>query len=173
MSNWLDPVRRALDEANAPVTFFFRDDDAGWGNERLFLLLDLFGDYGMPLDLAVIPLALTQELAHRLYDRVKAQPHLIGVHQHGFAHVSHEAKGRKCEFGSTRDVMLQERDIRLGRHLLNEMLGPVAQPIFTPPWNRCSPQTGDCLVRLGFQVLSQDRSALPLQRDGLKNCRST
>lgn len=167
MSNWLDPIYRALDEASAPVTFFFRDDDAGWSDERLFLLLDLFSDYGMPLDLAVIPLALTQALARGLYDRVEAQPDLVGVHQHGFAHISHEAEGRKCEFGSTRDVMLQERDIRLGRHLLNEMLGPVVQPIFTPPWNRCGKQTGDCLTRLGFQVLSRDHSAMPLRLDGL------
>ncbi|HKP11919.1 MAG TPA: hypothetical protein VJZ91_07395 [Blastocatellia bacterium] len=167
MSNWLDPVRRALDEASAPVTFFFRDDDAGWSDERLFLLLDLFGDYGMPLDLAVIPLALTLALARRIGDRVEARPDLVGVHQHGFAHINHEAEGRKCEFGPTRAAALQERDIRQGKQLLAELLGPIVQPIFTPPWNRCGALTGDCLTRLGFRVLSRESSAEPLGLPGL------
>ena len=167
MSDWLDPIRRALDEASAPVTFFFRDDDAGWGDERLLLLLDRFGDYGMPLDVAVIPLALTQGLARKLSDRVEAQPERVGVHQHGFAHINHEAEGRKCEFGPTRSAALQERDIRQGKRLLDEMLGPLVQPIFTPPWNRCGAQTGDCLTRLGFRALSRDDSAEPLRLAGL------
>src|SRR5205823_3060705 len=36
---WLDPLRAALDDAVEPVAFFFRDDDAGWGDGRLLLLL--------------------------------------------------------------------------------------------------------------------------------------
>ena len=167
MSDWLGPVRRALDGASAPVTFFFRDDDAGWDDERLFHLLDLFGDYGVPLDLAVIPLALTPALARGIGDRVEAQPGLVSVHQHGFAHVNHEAEGRKCEFGPTRAAAIQERDIRQGKQLLDELLGPIVQPIFTPPWNRCGAQTGDCLTRLGFRALSRDSSAEPLDLPGL------
>lgn len=167
MNDWLDPVRRALDRASAPVTLFFRDDDAGWDDEQLLRLLDLFGDYGVPLDLAVIPLALAPVLARRISDRVEAQPELVGVHQHGFAHINHEVGGRKCEFGPTRDAALQERDIRQGKQLLNESLGPAVQPIFTPPWNRCGAQTGDCLTRLGFRALSRDSSAEPLDLPGL------
>ena len=162
MTDWLDPVRRALDQACAPITFFFRDDDAGWGDERLVLLLDLFGDYGMPLDLAVIPLALTPSLARRMIDRVEARPELIGIHQHGFAHINHEVEGRKCEFGPARTAAHQEQDIRQGKQLLDGMMGPLVQPIFTPPWNRCGAQTGECLIKLGFRVLSCDRSAQPL-----------
>ena len=167
MSDWLDPVRRALDEAIEPVTFFFRDDDAGWSDERLFLLLDLFGRHGTPLDLAVIPTALTPALARRIAERVEAQPELIAAHQHGFAHINHEVEGRKCEFGPTRAAALLERDIRHGKHLLEEMLGALVQPIFTPPWNRCGKQTGECLIRLGFRVLSRDYSAEPLRLPGL------
>jgi peptidoglycan/xylan/chitin deacetylase (PgdA/CDA1 family) len=167
MTGWLDPVRRTLDSASAPVTFFFRDDDAGWEDERLLQLLGLFEDYGLPLDLAVIPLALTEALARQIAERVAAQPQLIGVHQHGFAHINHETEGRKCEFGPTRAAALQERDIRRGKYLLDELLGPMVQPIFTPPWNRCGAQTGDCLIRLGFRALSRDRSVEPLGLPGL------
>ena len=40
--SWLAPVAAALAEAPAPVTFFFRDDDAGWRDDRLRRLLELF-----------------------------------------------------------------------------------------------------------------------------------
>jgi hypothetical protein len=63
---WLDPLRVALDETAAPVTFFFRDDDAGWDDGRLFSLLDVFARRALPLDVAVIPRALSAERAARL-----------------------------------------------------------------------------------------------------------
>ena len=55
MADWLDPVRRALDQAPAPVQFFFRDDDAGWSDDLLHRLLDLFERRAVAIDLAVIP----------------------------------------------------------------------------------------------------------------------
>ena len=39
MSAWIEPIARALDERTLPLTVFFRDDDAGWSDERLFALL--------------------------------------------------------------------------------------------------------------------------------------
>ena len=45
--DWLDPLRRALDASPAPATFFFRDDDVGWSDDRLFSLLDLFARKGV------------------------------------------------------------------------------------------------------------------------------
>jgi hypothetical protein len=34
--------------------------------------------------------------------------------------------------------------------------------VFTPPWNRCTEETGSCLVELGFRVLSREWRAAPL-----------
>lgn len=167
MSKWLDPVRQALDAAPQPVIFFFRDDDAGWDDERLFKLLDQFADHDLPIDLAVIPQALTQALARDLCGRIEARPGRLRVHQHGFAHVNHESEGRKCEFGPSRPRALQQRDIESGRNRLAEFLGSTVHPIFTPPWNRCTPATGACLVELGFRVLSRDYSAAPMRIAGL------
>ena len=42
------------------------------------------------------------------------------------------------------------------------MLGGAAEPIFTPPWNRCTADTAGCLRELGFEVLSREASAAPL-----------
>jgi hypothetical protein len=163
--SWLHPLSETLDAAPGPVTVFFRDDDAGWRDDRLMALLDLFAEHAAPIDLAAIPLDVTHELADALVKRAETQP--LGLHQHGYAHVSHETEGRKCEFGPARSAAEQLHDIGDGRRRLLELLGPALQPIFTPPWNRCTADTGAALVELGIRVLSRDRTADALDRDGL------
>jgi peptidoglycan/xylan/chitin deacetylase (PgdA/CDA1 family) len=88
------------------------------------------------------------------------------VHQHGFAHVNHEREGRKCEFGVSRSPEQQAEDIAAGRALLRDLVDDVAS-VFTPPWNRCAPWTGEVLGELGFDVLSRDLSAGPAGVAGL------
>jgi peptidoglycan/xylan/chitin deacetylase (PgdA/CDA1 family) len=163
---WLEPLRRELDAAARPCTFFFRDDDAGWETERLLALVDLFAAHAVPLDLAVIPAALDRELAARLRSRREHEPRLLDFHQHGFAHVDHEPDGRPCEFGPSRAPDDQRADIEAGARRLRALLGETA-PIFTPPWNRCTEATGRCLLDAGFRVLVRDASAARLELDGL------
>ena len=158
---WLDPVGRGLDQAGAPVTVFFRDDDAGWAHERLETLLDVFARHRAPIDLAVIPEALDTMHANWLRTRRAATGGLVGLHQHGLSHRNHEAEGRKCEFGPSRPPAVQREDIERGRRLLTGLLGSDLDPIFTPPWNRCTPDTGAVLAELEL-VLSRDATAAPL-----------
>jgi len=165
MVRWLDPVAAALDAAPAAVPFFFRDDDAGWATDRLRALVDRFARRGLPLDLAVIPAALKPGLARELRARAGNG---LSLHQHGLAHVNHEPDGRKHEFGPSRPHDAQRRDIEAGRLLLRERLGDVVDPIFTPPWNRCTADTGACLAELGFAVLSREARAEPLGVPGLR-----
>jgi uncharacterized protein DUF2334 len=167
MSAWLDNLRRALDTAASPIDFFFRDDDAGWHDERLFALLDLFERQGLPIDVAAIPRAVSASLASELRARIAAAPERLAVHQHGFAHLNHEAEGRKCEFGPSRPRSLQQQDIESGRRLLSEVHGLAVSQIFTPPWNRCTEATGEALRACGFSVLSRDATAQPLGVAGL------
>jgi hypothetical protein len=161
----LDPVTAALDAAPAPVDVFFRDDDAGWGTDRLRALLDVFARHDLPLDLAVIPAELDEELAAELRARVASQR--LHLHQHGFAHRNHEPNGRKYEFGPHRSPAQQRRDIEAGAARLAQLLGTAPEPIFTPPWNRCTPDTGHALVALGFRVLSRESRAERLGIEGL------
>lgn len=166
---WLDPLRAALDAATAPVDCFFRDDDAGWRDDRLFDLLDVFSELGLPLDLAVIPAALSMDAARELRERIERSNGRLGAHQHGFAHSNHEPEGeRRCEFGPARPRDDQLRDIAAGRARLARLLGPCAEPFFTPPWNRCTEATGRCLAELGFQLLSREARAEPLGVPGLR-----
>jgi hypothetical protein len=156
MVRWLDPVAEALDSADGPVQVFFRDDDAGWRDDRLRALLDRFEAHGLPLDVAAIPRALDRGMAGELVARG------VAVHQHGLAHTNHEPEGRKFEFGPSRSRADQRRDIEAGRELLAERLDGAVEPIFTPPWNRCTLDTALCLAELGFEVLSRESRAEPL-----------
>jgi peptidoglycan/xylan/chitin deacetylase (PgdA/CDA1 family) len=168
VSAWLDPLRRALDAAPQPRVFFFRDDDVGRGNDRLPPFLDLFAEQGLPLDLAVIPMDLTPQAARTLRVHAEAAPGRVGLHQHGLFHVNHEPSGRKCEFGPARPADVQRADIAAGRRRLAETLGGLVQPIFTPPWNRCTEATGRVLRDLGFRALSRDATAPVLGLPGLR-----
>lgn len=158
-----DPVLAALDRAQAPVRFFLRDDDAGWDDARLFGLLDCVEQAGVAIDLAVIPQVVHDRLAKELCARRDAAPDHLGLHQHGHAHLNHEAEGRKCEFGPSRPVEAQRRDIVTGRARLAECFGGRLDRIFTPPWNRCTAETPALLAELGFAALSRDAGAFKQQ----------
>lgn len=159
---WLVRLKNTLDAAPHPVQFFFRDDDAGWEDTRLFALLELFSNYHIPIDLAVIPKSICQLTARRLSKRIANDPWQVSVHQHGYAHVNHEESGRKCEFGESRSREMQLADITAGKQKLFELFGPITESIFTPPWNRCTEITAGCLREAGFKVLSRDLTATPL-----------
>lgn len=161
MRDALSPVLNRLDLLSAPIDAFVRDDDAGWDDARLLALLDTAAHAGAPIDLAAIPLAVSEPLVAALNARIDADPLRVGVHQHGCAHANHEAEGRRCEFGSARDAAAQRNDLRSGAVLMQHFFGKRLQPIFTPPWNRCAPHTPALLAELGFAALSRDRGAAP------------
>lgn len=164
--SWLDPVRRALEERVTPCTVFFRDDDAGRDDARLAALLSCFSRHGVVVDLAVIPALVTPSLADDLGRRLAAGE--VRVHQHGLAHVDHEVAGRKHEFGPARSAAQQAADLGAGRDLMLRWFGAAAvDPVFTPPWNRCTADTGRALLELGLRVLSRDSGAAPLDVPGL------
>jgi predicted deacetylase len=160
MRDLLMPV---LDALPARVDVFIRDDDAGWNDAQLLALLDVTGRCGVPIDLAAIPGAMSAGLARFLRARIAAAPGLVGVHQHGSTHLNHESEGRKCEFGVSRGAAAQRADLARGRAQLREYFGDLLQPIFTPPWNRCTEATTALLAELGFTALSRDRGARPAQ----------
>jgi len=164
---WLEPLRQVLGSATAPVDFFFRVDDVGWQDDHLFPLLELFERHAVPVDLAVIPQAITPGTAAELRTRLGRTPDRIGVHVHGFAHVNHEPDGRKSEFGPRREPAAQRRDLEAGRHRLASLLGDAVAPFFTPPWNRCTESTARLLAELGCRVLSRDARAQPF---GIPGC---
>ncbi|NOT43213.1 MAG: polysaccharide deacetylase family protein [Acidobacteria bacterium] len=165
-----DTLHRALDRRGRPLTFFVRDDDAGWAHERLSALLTCWRAVQAPIDLAVIPAALTPSRAADLLAWRRAQESRLGLHQHGWSHRSHEGVHRRCEFGSRRTPAAVLADVRTGHDRLRHAFGEALDPVFTPPWNRCSHDTGLALRACGIQVLSREARAVPLAIDGLAEC---
>jgi hypothetical protein len=167
--NWLTSLNETLDTAPEPIVFFFRDDDAGWEDARLFALIQIFGEHETPLDLAVIPKSIDKNTAARLRMLVEMFPEEIALHQHGYAHLNHEQNGRKSEFGDSRPGDLQLADITSGQQLLANLFGPLVDPIFTPPWNRCTATTAASLRAAGFSYLSRDVTASAINTEGLRD----
>lgn len=165
--NWLDPLRRTLHETENPVSFFFRDDDVGWDDAQLFKFLQIFEEHDVPIDLAAIPKALESQTATRLRRLIENNGHRVAVHQHGYAHLNHEANQQQSEFGQSRSWGEQLADVRAGKELLTDLLGPISDAIFTPPWNRCTHITAVCLWELGFSCVSRDKTAPHLDAPGL------
>lgn len=164
-ASWLDPVRAALDTRATPAEVFVRDDDAGWGHDRLAALVATAGRHGVVVDLAVIPDALDDAVAA---DLVRwAEGGLVRLHQHGRSHTNHQLEGRKCEFGPGRSRHDQQLDLVDGAQRLARFLGPHVDPVFTPPWNRCTAVTAELLAGLGWRVLSRDHTAEPFGRSDL------
>ena len=163
---WLAPVRSALDSAEGVCPVFFRDDDAGWEDDALARLLDLFEQHRVPVDVAVIPDALHPALAKQLQGR--AEGGIVHLHQHGYRHQNHQPQGRKCEFGDARRAGQQATDIAAGWVRLTDALGPACEAVFTPPWNRCDQTTAHVLEQLGFSALSRDLTASRLHSGALR-----
>jgi hypothetical protein len=159
MKAWSDALRAVLDRREHTVTVFFRDDDGGWADPQLHDLVELFAAEDVPLDLALIPSAVEPPLVDWLLGRVGPG---LGLHQHGYCHVSHERVGRRCEFGGARGYRQQYEDLARGQGRLKILFGRSLDPIFTPPWNRCTADTAVALHRLGFRALSRDATATPL-----------
>jgi len=165
VSDGLGVVAAALAAAERPVPFFFRDDDAGWDDAALWALLDEFAAAGVAVDVAAIPDAVGPVTGRQLSSR--AADGSVRLHQHGRAHANHEVAGRRCEFGPARAAPAQAADVAAGRARLEDVLGRPVEPVFTPPWNRCTRATADAVLAAGHRVLSRDVSAGRLDVPGL------
>jgi hypothetical protein len=149
-----------------PLQIFFRDDDVDEDEASLRELLGIFLHHEAPVNLAVIPGRLTSAAVELLDAHCRRHPLLLELSQHGWQHINHEPEGRKCEFGPHRAFNEQFADIASGQARMNETFGPRWFPVFVPPWNRCTAETGRALDQLGFRVLSRDRSQPPLASNG-------
>lgn len=149
-----------------PVPVFFRADDIGRVDTNFSRLMELFTDHALPLCPALVPdwLSVDSWAAIRPSPRAEA---FFCWHQHGFSHVNHETTGKKNEFGDSRSPDAVHRDIYAGKRKLEQIVGRVFMPVFTPPWNRCSRQTMQLLQELNFMALSRSINVQPPPPAGL------
>ena len=161
---------RALEEGignQGKVNLYFRADDLGVPGKNSSLLLNLFKQHQMPLNLALVPGWLTLPRWEALeYHAGKDNP-LFCWHQHGWRHINHEPVGKKQEFGPSRPQEQIEQDLAKGAQMLSSLVGKHICPVFTPPWNRCSETGLSALKRLGFKAVSMDTGRLSPIPEGL------
>jgi len=169
----LSSIAAAIERRRKPLTVFFRDDDIGWANEKLAALCNRFAHFDAPLDLAVIPGSLDGDTANDVIRIIREYSQILGLHQHGYTHTNHQHSGRKCEFGNSRSFEEKSRDIALGRERLHKILGELIDPIFTPPWNRCTADTCEILVEQEFLALSRIAGSEEIEHSGLVDISAT
>ncbi len=170
------PLRPFLDkmaEDERKIDLFLRDDDVGTDEETLQQLFDITLAHYVPLNLEIIPGALTDAGIKLLDHHKHLHPNLFELNQHGWLHRNHEKEGKKCEFGISRTFDQQWEDISKGKALLEKIFGEKFYPVFTPPWNRCTDETYHVLDRLGFQVFSKDKGDRPVAGFGFKEISTT
>ena len=146
--------------AGRPLVFF-RADDIGIPSSGFMQLVTCFQKHRLPLCLATVPAWLTE-------GRLKELRSLTGInstqwcwHQHGRLHRNFEPSGKKQEFGPARCKNDIQTSLGKGKKRLEHLLGLDFQPVFTPPWNRCSGDTLKSLADLGFTAVSRSRGAWP------------
>ena len=94
MNDWLAPVRRVLDRSPEPIRFFFRDNNVGREDERLYEMLDVFAAHEIPIDLGVITDLLSDSLARNLQARLVASNRRLALHAHKVIGRSFPARAR-------------------------------------------------------------------------------
>lgn len=135
---------------------FWRVDDVEALTPRLLRLLRLFGKYGYPACLQIVPGQLDPDLPRSLQDLRRSLGTRVLVSQHGYTHANHGEAPHEYEFGPTRSRSVQSADILAGRQILANAFGQDFFPAFTPPNNSFDQNTLMVLDQLGYRVLSQE-----------------
>ena len=150
-----------------PVRVFFRADDIGVPGKQFTRLIDIFARHKAPLCLAVVPVWLTPVRWSAILNISRKTSSLWCWHQHGWRHKNYEKQLKKQEFGPSRPAADIKQDLVRGRQRLASIMGPHLDPIFTPPWNRCSADTLNLLKQLDYHAVSRSIGAMPRVPKGL------
>ncbi|MCX7823651.1 MAG: hypothetical protein N2260_09465 [Syntrophobacterales bacterium] len=171
--NWREQLEKLiLSKRTRKTTIFFRADDIGVPSVAFNALCRIFKHFNVPLALSVVPSWLNTSRINYLFQIASPSEDLWSWHQHGWRHTNWEKDGKKSEFGSSRNENQKWQDLWKGFNRMKEVLNVHFVPVFTPPWNRVSPDTFRLLSKLGFKAVSTDQR-LVLRKDlsRLKNFR--
>lgn len=145
----IDALDRRAD-AGRPARFWLRDDDAVEPGDALERFLSSAGRAGVPLTLAVIPVATGAPLQAFLRGRPGVE-----VALHGWSHENHAPAGeKKQELGAHRPDGVVLAEIAAGFAKLSALYGPTLVPMLVPPWNRIAPALLPRLPDAGIRCLS-------------------
>lgn len=132
---------------------FIRIDDVGALTPALARCVETFLRAELPASYQIIPLKLTPDCARWLNNLRQHHPHLLEFGQHGLRHEM-VVRGKRVwrEFGPERSAEAQYTDIRAGKALLEDSLGPIV--LFTPPQHKYDRNTLLAAERAGHSLFS-------------------
>lgn len=160
-------IHQGLSTGKGEAQVFFRADDIGICGQQFASLIALFQKHSMPLCLAVVPTWINQSSFAELTAVTGTTSRQWCWYQHGWLHRNYEQQGKKQEFGPARSAALLHSDLKKGKERLEDYLGDSFSPFFTPPWNRCSQETLEGLLTLGYLAVSRSSNAKPPSPQGL------
>lgn len=137
------------------VRIFFRNDDVGDITKKFEMMNRIFIRKNVPLHHSVIPKNISEPSAKKLTEIKAKNPEIIEYGQHGYSHENYGNENIKFEFLG-RGYNRQKRDIKIGKRIIEEYLGPDACSIFTPPFHKYDKNTLNAVNELGFRVFSAD-----------------
>lgn len=137
-------------DCSLTLPLWWRDDDATAPSSALEQLLALASSFEAPLHLAVVPSWARPALAQRL----QAAKQAFAI-PHGWRHENHAPPTeKKAEFGAHRPVAVMLSEVEQGWWRIQALFGPLALPVFAPPWNRACPAVVVGLANCGLTALS-------------------
>jgi hypothetical protein len=148
----LAQIEQALAQApgDAPVEFWWRDDDAIAETPRLHQLMTLSETLSIPVGLAVIPDQLKKSLA----PVVRKYPE-TAVFTHGWQHANNAPEGGPPqEFHPSRPTESMNVELTRGLQILTDAFGAQMSPVFVAPWNRFPVELEPLLFASGYRGLS-------------------
>lgn len=125
-------------QANQPLSFWWRDDDAETDSPALSALLSLSEEFNIPLALATIPLGADESLSTAITTVNHRQgTKLITILQHGYSHRNHAPHPqKKQELGMHRDINTIIDELVIGKTKLSHLFSDCFVSVQVPPWNR-------------------------------------
>lgn len=134
---------------------FIRDDDVWTLDKKFRFFFDLAIDRNLPVVYAVIPAKMDKGLVRFLRCAKGKRPHLLDIVQHGWRHLNHSADDKtKYEFGASRSVKSQHRDILQGLRKMRLAFGEHFTPAFVPPYHGYDERTLRILQKENFRIFS-------------------
>ena len=162
MTPWLDPLLGTLDASTHPIVFFFRDDDVGWGDERLWALLDRFGEHRHAGGPGGDP-GVADGAADRLSSAAGGSGRTAGSRSTSTAGPTSTTRPTVGAASSGRPAARRTCGPTCGAdgRRWSPPSGRRSCEVFVPPWNRCTDATARVLRDEGVRALSRDVTAEP------------
>lgn len=145
---------------------FFRDDDLGFETKLFQKLLDLFAQHQSKLNVSAIPKLCFDTLTEGTFSDYKSTLQIV---THGYAHVDRTVSGKRSEYDASRSIEEVEKELILGKSILEKLFPNLYFPAFVPPWNTLAEKFIPLLSKAGYLILSRSKATNQIPAVGIQS----